>query len=241
MFIICFILFFLHYSIAFQEFTVPLEYSVGDSYSQLGQIRIKPLPKRYNNIEEDIPPATAEFTALSTEALIQWRKTLEENPSVKDYKLKSGQIFSSNSVEGYINSKYAHLLVITADLDNQQILSLTHFPAPLSLLNNITNVKIKERTSPLILFRIQGIVDLPGPDTATYLKRVEEEKRARQQGATQDNRSFIQKYWIYFVPVIVFMVSGGILFIFWFNLNKIQINNDLIENALIEGDNELFF
>lgn len=63
---------------------------------------------------------------------------------------------------GYIQSKYIHLLVITADLENQQIHSLTHFPAPLSMINNATNKYIKEKSSPQILFRIQGIVDIPG-------------------------------------------------------------------------------
>jgi hypothetical protein len=38
------------------------------------------------------------------------------------------------------------------------------------------------------------------PDIATYLNRIEEEKRARQHGAGQDNRSFIAKYWMYIVP-----------------------------------------
>ena len=32
------------------------------------------------------------------------------------------------------------------------------------------------------------------PDTATYLQRMEDEKKARQHGATQDNRSFLAKY-----------------------------------------------
>jgi len=65
--------------------------------------------------------------------------------------------------EGYIQSKYVHLLVITADLDNQRIHSLTHSPAPLSVINNSTNIQINEKSpSPLILIRVQGIVDLPG-------------------------------------------------------------------------------
>lgn len=204
------LLFILDISSAFREFSVPLEYAIKDIYFQIGQIRIKPFIGSQNM--ENILPATAEFIATSTEVIAQWKKDLETNPLKKEYKMKSGQIFSSNSVEGYIQSKYVHLLVITADLDKQRIHSLTHSPAPLSVINNSTNIQINEKSpSPLILIRVQGIVDLPGPDTATYLRRVEEEKRARQQGATQDNRSFLQKYWIYFVPVIAFMVLSNVL------------------------------
>ena len=50
------------------------------------------------------------------------------------------------------------------------------------------------------------------PDTVSYLQRMEEERRARQQGATQDNRSFLQKYWIYFVPVVLFVVLNITLY-----------------------------
>ncbi|KAL7080408.1 hypothetical protein ACQ4LE_000331 [Meloidogyne hapla] len=204
-----FLLFILHFTSAFREFSVPLEYAIEDIYFQIGQIRIKPFVGSYN--VENILPATAEFIASSKDVIAQWRKDLEANPLKKEYKMRSGQIFSSNSVKGYIQSKYVHLLIISADLDNQRIHSLTHFPAPMSMLNNSTVKQINERSpSPLIIFRVQGIVDLPGPDTATYLRRLEEEKRARQQG-TQDNRSFLQKYWIYFVPVIVFMVLSNVL------------------------------
>ena len=78
------------------------------------------------------------------------------------------------------------------------------------------------------------------PDTATYLRRIEEEKRARQQGATQDNRSFLQKYWIYFVPVIAFMVCIcciilAVLLLIWL-IN--QINEDMIEHAFMYENNE---
>lgn len=32
------------------------------------------------------------------------------------------------------------------------------------------------------------------PDTVSYIRKMEIERQARQQGAQQDNRSFIQKY-----------------------------------------------
>uniref|UniRef100_A0A914N0G5 Uncharacterized protein n=1 Tax=Meloidogyne incognita TaxID=6306 RepID=A0A914N0G5_MELIC len=93
------LLFILDISSAFREFSVPLEYAIKDIYFQIGQIRIKPFIGSQNM--ENILPATAEFIATSTEVIAQWKKDLETNPLKKEYKMKSGQIFSSNSVVSF--------------------------------------------------------------------------------------------------------------------------------------------
>lgn len=50
----------------------------------------------------------------------------------------------------------------------------------------------------------------PQPDTATYIKRLEEERQNKLKEGKQDNRSFFGKYWIYIVPaVIVLMMFSG--------------------------------
>lgn len=50
----------------------------------------------------------------------------------------------------------------------------------------------------------------PQPDTATYIKRLEEERQSKQKEGKEDNRSFFAKYWIYIVPaVIILMMLGG--------------------------------
>lgn len=50
----------------------------------------------------------------------------------------------------------------------------------------------------------------PTPDTATYIKRLEEERQNKLKEGKEDNRSFFAKYWIYIVPavVILMMFSG---------------------------------
>ena len=37
--------------------------------------------------------------------MTQWRKALEANPLEKEYKMRSGQIFSTNSVVGSLNDR----------------------------------------------------------------------------------------------------------------------------------------
>lgn len=50
----------------------------------------------------------------------------------------------------------------------------------------------------------------PVPDTATYIKRLEEERLNKQKEGKEDNRSFFAKYWIYIVPaVIILMIFSG--------------------------------
>uniref|UniRef100_A0A0K8SWX9 ER membrane protein complex subunit 10 n=1 Tax=Lygus hesperus TaxID=30085 RepID=A0A0K8SWX9_LYGHE len=49
----------------------------------------------------------------------------------------------------------------------------------------------------------------PMPDTATYINRLDKEREAKERGSTQDNRSFFAKYWMYIVPVVLFVLLSG--------------------------------
>lgn len=46
----------------------------------------------------------------------------------------------------------------------------------------------------------------PTPDTATYIQKLEREREAKERGDVKDNRSFLAKYWMYIIPVIILMV-----------------------------------
>lgn len=49
----------------------------------------------------------------------------------------------------------------------------------------------------------------PVPDTAAYIQKIEKEREARERGEIKDNRSFFAKYWMYLVPVVVFVMLSG--------------------------------
>ncbi|KAF4526160.1 hypothetical protein B566_EDAN008196 [Ephemera danica] len=49
----------------------------------------------------------------------------------------------------------------------------------------------------------------PTPDTAAYIQKIEQEKMARDRGETKDNRSFFAKYWMYIVPVVIFVLISS--------------------------------
>uniref|UniRef100_A0A0N5AWK7 ER membrane protein complex subunit 10 n=1 Tax=Syphacia muris TaxID=451379 RepID=A0A0N5AWK7_9BILA len=44
------------------------------------------------------------------------------------------------------------------------------------------------------------------PETEFYIQKMEKERQARQHGAQQDNRSWLQKYWLYIVAAFIFVV-----------------------------------
>ncbi|KAI0208129.1 ER membrane protein complex subunit 10 [Lamellibrachia satsuma] len=49
----------------------------------------------------------------------------------------------------------------------------------------------------------------PVPETQTYIQRMEQEKE-KAKGQQSDNRSFLAKYWMYLVPLLIFvMFSNG--------------------------------
>lgn len=49
----------------------------------------------------------------------------------------------------------------------------------------------------------------PVPDTATYIQKMEREREARERGDPKDNRSFLAKYWMYIVPLLIFVLLSS--------------------------------
>ncbi|XP_023221554.1 ER membrane protein complex subunit 10-like [Centruroides sculpturatus] len=49
----------------------------------------------------------------------------------------------------------------------------------------------------------------PAPDTQTYIQRLEQEKAEKARGEQGDNRSFLAKYWMYIVPLLIFLLISG--------------------------------
>ena len=49
----------------------------------------------------------------------------------------------------------------------------------------------------------------PFPDTTAFIQKLEDEKRRQEKGEVPDNRSFLAKYWMYIVPLVIFMAING--------------------------------
>lgn len=49
----------------------------------------------------------------------------------------------------------------------------------------------------------------PVPDLTAYVLKLEHERAAKEKLASQDNRSFLAKYWMYIVPLLIFVILSG--------------------------------
>ncbi|XP_058973379.2 ER membrane protein complex subunit 10-like [Pocillopora verrucosa] len=69
---------------------------------------------------------------------------------------------------------------------------------------NLDGMSLPSSFNTSVVVMLQGTGQLP--ETATYIQKLEKEKRDKAAGQTQDNRSFLAKYWMYIVPVVVLMM-----------------------------------
>ncbi|PZC81986.1 hypothetical protein B5X24_HaOG211542 [Helicoverpa armigera] len=58
-------------------------------------------------------------------------------------------------------------------------------------------------------FYLRYVEQAPVPDTASYIQKLEREREAREKGDMKDNKSFLAKYWMYIVPIAIFVMISG--------------------------------
>lgn len=145
------------------------------------------------------PPLNDEF----------WKKLKESSKSDVLYRLKSVvrtskgkeiSFYSFLKVSTLIHSGHAILIVASLD-QNGAVIGIKAYPDIKRLASRHSNFNTS------ISFKVveQG----PSPDTASYILKLEREREAKERGATQDNRSFLAKYWMYLVPVVFFAILSG--------------------------------
>lgn len=130
-------------------------------------------------------------------------------PSKKDTEANKKSLLESQTIVkpcSLLSSNFADVITINLSPTNEfQSVNLhTTDPeclgeVPLKLPNNFNTSLVVE----------SGSVG-PSPDTATYIKRLEEERSNKAKEGKEDNRSFFAKYWVYIVPaIIILMIFSG--------------------------------
>ncbi|GAU94065.1 hypothetical protein RvY_05906 [Ramazzottius varieornatus] len=59
------------------------------------------------------------------------------------------------------------------------------------------------------LVTVLGSQSAPTPDVEGYRKKLQREQAEKKAAESSDNRSFLSKYWMYIVPVVLFMLFSG--------------------------------
>lgn len=49
----------------------------------------------------------------------------------------------------------------------------------------------------------------PVPDTATFIQRLEREREAKERAESKDNQSYLAKYWMYIIPVLIVVILSA--------------------------------
>jgi len=131
------------------------------------------------------------------------------------YRIKSIVRTSTRKVISFLSYAKACLLVesylsdaLTVSLDYAgTVVAVTLSPTTSVCENYTVNTADLRNFNTQLHFR--HIDQGPIPDTAAYIQKLEREREARERGDVKDNRSFLAKYWMYIVPVVIFVVLSG--------------------------------
>ncbi|TRY63352.1 hypothetical protein TCAL_02103 [Tigriopus californicus] len=94
----------------------------------------------------------------------------------------------------------------TLHLDwKSQLVSLSVMPTPTPGQASLGSLRDHFQTKVAVQLMEAG----PQPDTSAFIQKVEQEKLAQQRGETKDNRSFLAKYWMYIVPVVLMLAMSS--------------------------------
>ncbi|KIH67499.1 chloride transporter, ClC family [Ancylostoma duodenale] len=191
------------------EWTVDLEYSLNNVYP-LGKIELR---RSYDGNFTGIFKAAAGSRLaerMSSDPLSDYQVLARSSTHQKD------QLLSTSKSCLLLQSKLFHVFWLSIDAERQLVHSVTVFPdslaagdSPLDSTAVCSQQSVAASTQPNAVVHVTTKAVLPTPDTQLFVQMMEKERRARQHGAEADDRSFLAKYWMYIVPVVIFVVISN--------------------------------
>ncbi|CAG9764621.1 unnamed protein product [Ceutorhynchus assimilis] len=129
------------------------------------------------------------------------------------YRIRATVVANDGSERTFISAMKACMLA-ESELDDKLSISLDYMGRVIGVTTVIASKascegslvpisKLKEFTTSVYVRHTEtGAI----PDTASFIQKIEREREAQEKGEGKDNRSFLSKYWIYIVPVVIVMV-----------------------------------
>uniref|UniRef100_A0A0M3I714 ER membrane protein complex subunit 10 n=1 Tax=Ascaris lumbricoides TaxID=6252 RepID=A0A0M3I714_ASCLU len=191
------------------DWRIPLEYSLSDNdvFTTLGTISVE------RSFDGNY---TARFISSAdiNELIKQMHHAITERylyrVRIKD---DSGHIQGYNHPCLMLRANLAHQFRISLDTDRQLVHSLAVFPENLFVAGpdyeRCVTHEIRSNATLRGSVALNTVGELPIPDTMSYIQKMEKERLARQHGAQQDNRSFLQKYWMYIAAGFIFILISN--------------------------------
>ncbi|XP_026809390.1 ER membrane protein complex subunit 10 [Rhopalosiphum maidis] len=105
-------------------------------------------------------------------------------------------------------------LIVGSKLNDILTLHLDHLDSPFAVnlattssnCNSFNELNTNNFTTTVFFRRPESS---PVPDTATYIQKMERERDAREKGKSSNNKSMLGKYWMYILPLVIFMMIAG--------------------------------
>ncbi|CAJ0925564.1 unnamed protein product, partial [Mesorhabditis belari] len=185
--------------------SLPIEYSLNDwkTVGKLGVIEVK----------EDFSGNYSGVFRTTADAL-QLGNALQSASSSALYRVRTpygkGGDYVSSSTEPcrILQTKLVHNFWVSLDTTGKAVQSLTVFADP-AFKSSDDGCQLLPQSNLVGIVQVTSVQQLKSPDTQSFLDKMDKERRARQHGAEQDNRSFLAKYWMYIVPVVIFMLISS--------------------------------
>jgi len=165
----------------------------------------------------------ASYTPESSHTALDKHKLKELAETGGVYRVRVGKWSADGVSTSYVysfikacslyESRLSDILTVHIDQSGGLIAAILSSPAPYCTGHSPSLAELNTFNTTV---EVQQTVTGPAPDTQAYIQKIEHEKVEKAKGQQGDNRSFFAKYWMYLVPLFLFMMilsnadpSGG--------------------------------
>ncbi|CAH0628940.1 unnamed protein product [Chrysodeixis includens] len=185
---------------------IKIEHSLNcgrDKYCSRGNISLKSIRAGSTSLIEQIPFTRQHIAELQNIAEVNGFYTIRTIVTTADNS-EGTEFFSSVKADAFIEKGLADIINVWV-LPNGAVIAVSF------QVTNTTQPLNKDAKSHQVYsnFFLRYVELAPIPDTASYVQKLEREREAREKGDVKDNRSFLAKYWMYIVPIAIFVMISG--------------------------------
>ncbi|XP_050677012.1 ER membrane protein complex subunit 10 [Leptidea sinapis] len=174
----------------------------GEKFCNRGNVSLKSI-RAGNALIDQIPFTTEHIDELKNIAALDGFYTLRTLVTTADS--KETEFLSSIKAQAFLQNALSDVISAWV-MPNGEVIAVTF------QVSNSSHSILLEKEAEYNLssnFYLRYVDQAPVPDTASYIQKLDREREAREKGELKDNRSFLAKYWMYIVPIAIFVMISG--------------------------------